>query len=213
MVTINLNNKDGLKETMDSVFNQTCFNNIDYVIIDGGSTDGSRELIEQHADKLHYWVSEPDGGIFNAFNKAIPHCNGDYTLFLNSGDKFHQNDVVENAVPKLVRDICYGNELKVGRRTYIARFPDRLDEHFFKTSALPHQSLFLSTSYLKEHPFSTEWKILGDWKQTREAIMVDKVSYKHLNFIISDYDLNGVSSINQNLFREEKTKYYEKINK
>lgn len=207
IVTINLNNKEGLRKTIESVVNQT-YKDIEYIIIDGGSTDGSVNIINEYDDKLAYWCSEKDGGIFNAFNKAIPHINGEYCLFLNSGDKFHQNDVVEKAVPLLDKDICYGNELKVGRRTYIARFPDRLDEYFFKTSALPHQSSFIRSELLKEHPYSEDWKILGDWMWGREEIMVKKRSYKHLNFVVSDYNLEGLSSVHQNDFKAERSNYY-----
>lgn len=209
IVTINLNNKEGLRKTIESVVNQT-YKDIEYVVIDGGSTDGSVNIINEYADKLAYWCSEKDNGIFNAFNKAIPHINGEYCLFLNSGDKFHQNDVVEKAVPLLDKDICYGNELKVGRRTYIARFPDRLDEYFFKTSALPHQSSFIRSELLKEHPYSEDWKILGDWMWGREEIMVKKRSYKHLNFVVSDYNLEGLSSVHQNEFKAERSDYYAK---
>ena len=209
IVTINLNNKEGLRKTIESVVNQT-YKDIEYVVIDGGSTDGSVNIINEYADKLAYWCSEKDGGIFNAFNKAIPHINGEYCLFLNSGDKFHQNDVVEKAVPLLDKDICYGNELKVGRRTYIARFPDRLDEYFFKTSALPHQSSFIRSELLKEHQYSEDWKILGDWMWGREEIMVKKRSYKHLNFVVSDYNLEGLSSVHQNEFKAERSDYYAK---
>ena len=207
IITINLNNKEGLRKTIESVVNQT-YKDIEYVVIDGGSTDGSVNIINEYADKLAYWCSEKDGGIFNAFNKAIPHINGNYALFLNSGDKFHQNDVVEKAVPLLDKDICYGNEQKVGRRTYIARFPDRLDEYFFKTSALPHQSSFIRSELLKEHPYSEDWKILGDWMWGREEIMVKKRSYRHLNFVVSDYNLEGLSSVHQNEFKAERAEYY-----
>lgn len=208
VVSICLNNKEGLEKTIQSVINQTYFDKIEYIIIDGGSTDGSKEVIEKYQDKLSYWCSEPDNGIFDAFNKSIPHINGEYCLFLNSGDKFHANDVVEKAVTLLDKDICYGNELKVGKRTYTARFPDRLDEHFFKASALPHQSTFIRTELLKKNGYSEKWKILGDWSWFRERVMVDKVSYKHLNYVISDYDLTGLSSVNQKLFFEERDKYY-----
>ncbi len=83
IITINLNNLAGLQKTMQSVFEQT-FTDYEYIVIDGGSTDGSKEYIEQHSDKLAYWVSEKDKGIYNAMNKGIIKAGGDYLLFLNS---------------------------------------------------------------------------------------------------------------------------------
>lgn len=210
IVTINLNNKDGLKRTIESVVNQTFFDKVEYVIIDGGSTDGSVDVIKEYDDKIAYWCSEPDGGIFPAMNKSIEHINGDYVLYLNSGDILNKNNVIERVYDELDKDIVYGNEYKVNNKRTLATFPDKLTENFFKRSALPHQSTFIRTELLKEHNYSTDWKVLGDWSWLRERIMVDKVSYKHLNFPISDYDLNGFSTINQKLFFAERDKYYKR---
>lgn len=208
IVTINLNNKEGLKRTIESVVNQTFFDKVEYVIIDGGSTDGSVDVIKEYDDNIAYWCSEPDGGIFPAMNKSIEHINGDYVLYLNSGDILNKNNVIERVYGELDKDIVYGNEYKVNNKRTLARFPDNLNENFFKKSALPHQSTFIRTELLKEHNYSTDWKVLGDWSWLRERIMVDKVSYKHLNFPISDYDLNGFSTINQKLFFAERNEYY-----
>ena len=93
IITVNLNNLTGLQKTMQSVFEQT-FTNYEYIIIDGGSTDGSKEWIAQHADKLAYWVSEKDGGVFNAQNKGIVKSKGEYLLFLNSGDYFYTVEAI-----------------------------------------------------------------------------------------------------------------------
>lgn len=208
IVTINLNNKDGLKRTIESVVNQTFFDKVEYVIIDGGSTDGSVDVIKEYDDNIAYWCSEPDGGIFPAMNKSIEHINGDYALYLNSGDILNNNNVIERVYGELSKDIVYGNEYKVNNKRILARFPDNLNENFFKKSALPHQSTFIRAELLKEMGYSEKWKVLGDWSWLRERIMVDKVSYKHLNFPISDYDLNGFSTINQKLFFAERDKYY-----
>ena len=86
IITINLNNKDGLKRTIESVINQNKFDIIEYIIIDGGSTDGSVDIIKEYNDKITYWVSEKDKGIYNAMNNGIKASSGDYLLFLNSGD-------------------------------------------------------------------------------------------------------------------------------
>lgn len=208
IVTINLNNKDGLKRTIESVVNQTFFDKVEYVIIDGGSTDGSVDVIKEYDDNIAYWCSEPDGGIFPAMNKSIEHINGDYVLYLNSGDILNKNNVIERVYGELDKDIVYGNEYKVGRKKTLATYPDKLNEAFFKRSALPHQSTFIRTELLKERGYSEKWKVLGDWSWLRERIMVDNVSYKHLNFPISDYDLSGFSTINQKLFFAERDEYY-----
>jgi glycosyltransferase involved in cell wall biosynthesis len=85
VITINYNNAIGLRKTIESVVNQT-FRDYEYIIIDGGSTDGSVDVIKEYADKIDYWVSEPDKGIYNAMNKGVAAAHGEYTNFLNSGD-------------------------------------------------------------------------------------------------------------------------------
>ena len=224
IVTINLNNKVGLERTINSVLSQTFFDKIDYIIIDGGSTDGSKELIEEHKDRLYYWCSEQDNGIFNAMNKAIDHLNGDYVLFLNSGDFLRQNDIIELVYDKLDADICYGNEyffsgvnalvnytsLGNGR---VTTYPDALDENFFKRSALPHQSTFISVKYHKLHPYREDCVIAGDWTFFREAIMKYGATYKHLPITISNYGTDGISAKKFNVFQHEKNEYYKKLDK
>lgn len=217
IVTINLNNKNGLRKTIESVVNQTYFDKIEYIIIDGGSTDGSVDVIKEYADKISYWVSEPDSGIFNAMNKGVDASNGEYSLYLNSGDYFNSYDIIEKVYDELDKDIVYGNEnkLKQGRiaahTVNLAKYPDVLGERFFKMSALPHQSTFIKTSLLKQYKYSENYKLLGDWLFFREMIMVKKVSYKHIPIVISNYGLDGVSTTQRNLHNAEKDEYYKNI--
>lgn len=99
IITVNLNNLEGLKRTYDSVVSQT-FTDYEWLVIDGGSTDGSREFIEQHQDKFAYWCSEPDKGIFNAMNKGIVRAKGEYLNFMNSGDCFACEETVAEVFGK-----------------------------------------------------------------------------------------------------------------
>lgn len=93
IITVNLNNRDGLKRTIDSVVSQT-FTDYEWIVIDGGSNDGSRELIEHYSDHFAYWCSEPDKGIYNAMNKGIAHAKGEWLQFLNSGDVLYSNNTL-----------------------------------------------------------------------------------------------------------------------
>lgn len=224
IITINLNNKQGLERTINSVLSQTFFDKIDYIIIDGGSTDGSKELIEQHKDKLYYWCSEHDNGIFNAMNKGIDKANGEYLLFLNSGDFLHSKDTIEKIYDQLDCDIVYGNEImfrmnssmvnyssNVFSNEFESKYPDVLDERFFKISALPHQSTFIRTSLHRQRKYDETCVIAGDWKFTREAIMKYGVTYKHVPMIISHYGLDGISSKQFHVFEIEKDNYYKNL--
>lgn len=225
IVTINLNNKEGLERSMKSVLSQSFFHLINYIIIDGGSTDGSEELIEQYQHNLHYWCSETDTGIFNAFNKAIEHLTGDYVLFLNSGDYLHSDTTIEEIYDKLDTDIVYGDEMmfkytNMAMVNYtnirpvqeqLSKYPDVLTEGFFKRSALPHQSTFIKVSLQKQHKYDENCVIAGDWKLTREAIMENGATYKHVPMIVSHYGLDGISARKNDVFAQEKENYYIKL--
>ncbi len=215
IVTINKNNKNGLEKTIESVINQTYFDKINYIIIDGDSTDGSKEVIEKYKDKLYYWVSEQDNGIFNAMNKGVDRLVGDYVLFLNSGDFLHSNDVIEKVYDRLDEDIVYGNEVFFynNGNYFLSKYQSVLDEGFFKRSALPHQSTFIRVPLMKAHKYNESCTIAGDWTFFREAIMKYDATYKYLSDItISDYGCNGISSTQYNVFKEEKEKYYRQLN-
>ena len=111
IITINLNNKADLQKTIDSIFTQTC-KEFEWVIIDGGSTDGSVELIKETLQYINYWVSEPDKGIYNAMNKGIKASHGEYLLFLNSGDYLYDSSVIHNVLPLLKDRDFYVGERK-----------------------------------------------------------------------------------------------------
>jgi len=112
IITVNFNNKDGLANTAESVIAQT-WTDYEWIIIDGGSTDGSVDVIKEYADKtdkLVYWCSEPDGGIYQGMNKGIEKASGEYCWFLNSGDYAYKNTTLaEIFANEFNEDIVYGN--------------------------------------------------------------------------------------------------------
>ena len=132
IITVNYNNNEGLQKTFDSVFAQT-YVDFDYLVIDGGSNDGSRELIESNKDKLAYWLSEKDRGIYDAMNKGIDNAKGEYLLFLNSGDYLYNKDVLrEVAESGLDADIVYGDIIwDTDGVQSENRFPDKISFDFF----------------------------------------------------------------------------------
>ena len=94
IITINYNNINGLQNTLQSVFCQSR-HDFEWIVIDGGSTDGSKELLEKYTNRINYWVSEPDHGIYEAMNKGIKVAKGDYLQFLNSGDCLADKDIIK----------------------------------------------------------------------------------------------------------------------
>lgn len=217
IVTINLNNQKGLERTIKSVLTQTFANEINYVIIDGGSTDGSVDVIKKYEDYIDYWVSEPDKGIYNAMNKALSHLKGDYVLFLNSGDFLASETIIERSMEYLGKhDIVYGNVILYKQKGDFIEKRERIygnekiNESFFKKTAMHHQATFIRTSYHKKHFYDETLKIASDWKLLREAIMKDKCTYSTIPFVISFYGLDGISSKYSDLAVQERIDYYKK---
>lgn len=199
VITINYNESEGLKKTIQSVVGQT-YDDIEYIVIDGGSTDGSKELIETHAAKIHYWVSEPDSGIYNAMNKGIRAAKGEYLLFMNSGDCFFESDTLAKAEALMVEncgiyygDLIYYNKRKKKLEDWI--FPNKLSLGFFIENSLPHQGSFIKRNLFDAiSMYNENLKIASDWEFFVIAICVEKVSYKHIGIVISEYDFTGISS-------------------
>ena len=127
VITISYNNKEGLEKSLKSVTSQD-YKDFEYIVIDGGSNDGSKEILEKYSDKINYWVSEPDKGIYNAMNKGIEVANGEYLLFINSGDELFSSGILTEVVPELNgADIIAGNLCTIGKiTTYIAKNPELL---------------------------------------------------------------------------------------
>ena len=151
IITINYNNIEGLKKTIESVLMQT-YIDFEWIVIDGGSTDGSKELLEKYDDHFSYWVSEKDSGIYPAMNKAISLIKGKYCQFLNSGDLFSSayalNEVMKNP---LFADVHYANVNIIAGSDIIEKrtYPSKLTIDFLFRSPLGHQATFIRSEIMK----------------------------------------------------------------
>jgi len=197
IITVNLNNRDGLQKTIDSVICQT-FRDFEWIVIDGGSTDGSKELIEKYSSHFAYWVSEPDKGIYNAMNKGIMVSKGEYLQFLNSGDML----VNENTLSQLFQcnyteSIVYGYMLRNsidGNTNNSSMMKPILDWSDFFYDTLPHQSTFIKKIVFDTIGLYDEsYKALADWKFFIDAIVYHNFTYIFTPQKISIYEGGGIS--------------------
>lgn len=197
IVTINYNDKLGLSKTIDSVVNQS-YDSFEFIVIDGGSSDGSNELIQQNHSKIDYWISENDSGVFNAMNKGIKASHGEYIIFMNAGDCFYDNHVLAKAVSSFDSEsvIYYGNNIKKSPSSErLKTYPEKLSFSFFYTSSINHQSTFIKKSLFDDFFYYNEnYKIASDWEFFIYAICYKNVRYKYLNQTIAIYDFTGISS-------------------
>jgi glycosyltransferase involved in cell wall biosynthesis len=220
VITVNLNNVDGLQKTMKSLLSQT-WNDWEYIVIDGGSNDGSKEIIEESANsdkRLSHWVSEKDDGIFNAMNKGVKVSTGDYLLFLNSGDYLNADTVLEEVFegnqPKYTQDfICARCAISNnGVVEFITNPPQNLTFKDFFNTTLAHQSTFIKKELFQKYGlYREDLKLKSDWEFFVRTIILNKCTTISIGVMLTNYNLDGVSSLISNKIRqkEEMEKIYE----
>ena len=213
IITINYNNAKGLDITMKSVLSQV-FTDYEYIIIDGGSTDESVGIIKSYSEKVNYWVSEKDNGIYHAQNKGIDASHGEYCLFLNSGDYLINEKILSEAFsPNFTEDILYG-DMKVdwnnGKIT-TEKMPRKITfSHMF------HDTIWHPVSFIKKKLFdkygkyNENYKIVADYEFFYRTIIKHKATTRHLSFPISVFLFNGLSSNprNRQLEKDERMKVW-----
>lgn len=197
IITINYNEKEGFEKTIKSVLNQS-YQDFEFIIIDGGSTDGSINVIEKYKDRISYWVSEPDKGVYNAMNKGIRAAKGEFVIFMNGGDCFNNDLVLEEIAPMLNDefDVYYGNNYnsKFESHKKILKYPEKLDFTFFYYRTISHQSTFIRKTLFDEHFYYNEdYKVCSDWEFFIYTFCSQNVPYKYLDKVISVFDCNGIS--------------------
>ena len=202
IITINYNNSEGLKRTIKSVISQTS-KDFEYIIIDGGSTDGSVDIIKQYATHIRYWISEKDKGVYNAMNKGVAQAHGDYCIFMNSGDCFHSSDVLD-IVNEYQEDIICGKVLKGNAKSPSGLWKSTITLVDLMRGSLPHQAMFIKRELLLKHPYDERYKILSDWKFCIQALVFDNCTFRNCDVIVADYDISGISTNSNGLLAKER---------
>lgn len=198
IITVVYNGGQFLEETMQSVINQT-YDNIEYIIIDGGSTDGTLDIIKKHEDRIDYWVSEPDKGIYDAMNKGIDVASGEWINFMNGGDIFFNKDTLKDIFRNYKDfsniDILYGDlQVDYGSFKRIVRIKKLQD--IWKGMVFSHQSSFISAKYHKNNKYTLTYNIAGDFEFFYNAFCGKRV-FRYINEIIATNSIEGVSDINR----------------
>ena len=221
IITINYNNAEGLCKTLDSVASQT-FRDFEHIIVDGGSTDESVEIIRNYADEQAIrlkgykairqencnadnltslpiiWISEPDKGIYNAMNKGIRLANGEYLLFLNSGDCLVCESTLSNFVDCiLMEDIIYGNNLQICsdgnmRKVEYDRY---VTGKTLFNHTIPHQASFIKRSLFDSIGlYSEDLRFGSDWEFYLKALFYHNCSFRFVDIDVCLFDMTGIST-------------------
>ena len=213
IITVCKNAENTIERTMLSVVSQNCFNeNIEYVVVEGASTDKTLEIIKQYAEKYPIkWISEPDSGIYNAMNKAVKMTSGEIIYFLNAGDKLFDEKVISLVLNKfeghncdfLYTDVlmCNLDDLSKGS---LKKF-NHVDKYFLFRDCICHQASFYKKNVIEKfNGFNENFKLASDYEMLLK-IMADKsLKKEYLPITAAYYDISGISSTSADLVEEER---------
>ncbi|MDE6317299.1 MAG: glycosyltransferase [Muribaculaceae bacterium] len=195
VVTVVRNAEAALRATAESVLAQT-YGNVEYVIIDGASTDGTADFVRSLGDKVDIFISEPDKGIYDAMNKGIRLATGEWVIFMNAGDKFYAPDTIAEIFDSQAYDGCgvvYGDVAKAGADGGLVVKPAG-EPHNSHRMFFCHQSAFYRRSDLIETEFDATHRMSADIHQVKR-LWKRGVKFRHVYIPVAIFDTGGVSNV------------------
>lgn len=190
IITVCYNSGELLPTTINSIKNQT-YKNIEYIVIDGNSTDNTTNIIENNLNTIYSFISEPDNGIYDAMNKALVLATGDFVIFMGAGDEFFKKDIIEIVNKKITNPnyLYYGDVfIKETNTIYWGKF----NSYKLAIGNICHQAIFYPKCIYKNINYNLKYKIFADYAYN--ISLFKSIPFIYLNEIISFYDYNGISS-------------------
>lgn len=197
VVTVVYNGAEFLEDTIKSVIEQT-YDNVEYIIVDGGSTDGTLEIIKKYEHAIDYWVSEPDKGIYDAMNKGIDLGSGEWINFMNAGDTFFYQTTLQSVVELYPKSVLafYGDFCIVrdnGIEIVNAYNMSKISLIFLGSRVCCHQSVFYASCFIKNHKFNLDYRLKSDLDSYFNLIKAGGEILK-IDIPVARYSLVGVSA-------------------
>lgn len=203
VVTVVYNAVDEIEQTISSVLGQT-YSDLEYIVVDGASKDGTTDIIKKYSDRLSNWISEPDKGIYDAMNKAIEMASGDWILFMNAGDYFYSDtaisEVFTSSADYTGYDVVYGDaQFRLKTFSYIIEALESAPDRFMPFS---HQAAFTRTAVAKKNKFDTNYRIAADTEFFLKLTRAGGV-FKHISVIVCSYDAHKGMSVHNEVRRSK----------
>jgi len=202
IITAVFNEVELIEQCINSVLSQS-YENIEYIIVDGGSTDGTVEVIRKYKDKISNWISKPDNGLYYALNKGLQMATGEIVGFLHADDIYPDNEIINTVVFKMIEynvDGCYGDLMYVGRHNIektVRYWKSRpyYDGLFKKGWMPPHPTLFLKRDIYKRYGFfNTDFRIAADYELMLRLFEKNKISSHYIPEVLIKMRVGGVSN-------------------
>ncbi len=194
VVTVVYNGVEYLEETIKSVINQS-YDNVEYIIIDGGSTDGTLDIIKKYEDKIDYWVSEADSGIYAAMNKSIALVKGEWINFMNAGDRFFDRQVLQNVYNNIDEGVglLYG-DTEMRYKTFARDRKAISVKYIYKRMPFGHQSMFVRTEIHKDDLYDLKYTVCADYNFAC-TLYKKGIVFKKINSLLASCSTDGLSDI------------------
>lgn len=215
VITVSYNAAATIEQTILSVIRQD-YPNIEYIVIDGGSTDGTVDIIRKYEDKIAYWVSEPDAGIYDAMNKGIRRATGDYVQIIGSDDALVDSSVIERAVAELTPDVdilsgsAYHVDEESGRQFPYTNHAAR-DRGTYTGGMISHGAMLVKRGLLHQYPFDTSYRIAADYKFFLQCYTDASVRIKYMDLPILYFSMGGISAKEMERAEEEDERVHREL--
>ena len=212
IITVSFNSSKTIEQTILSVLQQT-YSPIEYIIIDGGSTDGTIEIVKKYADRIAYWVSEPDKGIYDAMNKGVQASHGELIGIINSDD-WYDLDAIEKVVKLFEKkggvDVIHGGIRFYENERYKTKYCPKIEE--INLCMIPHPACFISKkAYEKFGLYNTDFRIAADYDLVAR-IYAQKGKFIHCDQLLANLRMGGASDVENDKGQQESLHIKEKYN-
>lgn len=213
VITVVRNNEGSIRETLESVIHQT-YGNVELLVIDGDSDDGTLEIIKQYNDRIDLWISGKDSGIYNAMNKGLSQAQGRYVHFLNSDDHYTCQRAIEIVMDQFIKNHArwiYANILMLDKRRGNGwiRYSN-VSKYYFLFKGIPQQAFFFEKKLFDEFGFfNLEYQIVADLDFLLCIMLKHHIPGKYLNMPVVVFDIGGISG-NMERKKAERTRVLKK---
>lgn len=216
IITAVYNRADKIEQCISSVVSQT-YDNIEYIVIDGGSADGTVDVIKKYADRIAYWCSEPDKGIYDAWNKGLAHATGDYVNFIGSDDAMYGDDAVQNIAGYLTDDVdvLAGNLCVIEEKSkfeHLSANESVKNKQEYQGGCIATQGTFVRRELCNKYGFDTSYKAAADYKFFLQYYHDGKTKIKFVDDVVQYFSNDGISSdANYDFVRNEDNRAYREL--